>query len=89
MSIISQSIISQSIISTRVQKMQPSPTLAITAKANELKNIINKIALLYAAISFMFIKSIIATHKGLVIYCIINSILLIVVVYINRKKKQT
>jgi aspartate aminotransferase len=37
MSIISQSIISQSIISTRVQKMQPSPTLAITAKANELK----------------------------------------------------
>ena len=26
-----------SIISTRVQKMQPSPTLAITAKANELK----------------------------------------------------
>jgi len=49
-----------------------------------MKNIINKIALIYTAISFMFIKSIIATHKGLIIYCSINIILLIIVLYINK-----
>ena len=54
-----------------------------------MKRLINSLSLIYVAISFLYIKQIIATTKGLVLYSITNFILLIIILYINNKKKET
>lgn len=53
-----------------------------------MKRLINSLSLIYVAVSFLFIKHIIVTTKGLILYSIINFILLIIVLYINKKKKD-
>jgi hypothetical protein len=53
-----------------------------------MKKTINLIGLFYTIITMIFFNKIIATTKGLIIYGIITTLLMIIVLYINYIKNQ-
>jgi hypothetical protein len=53
-----------------------------------MKKTINLIGLFYTITTMIFFNKIIATTKGLIIYGIITTLLMIIVLYINYIKNQ-
>jgi len=53
-----------------------------------MKKTINLIGLFYTIITMMFFNKIIATTKGLIIYGIVTTLLMLIVLYTNYIKNQ-
>ena len=53
-----------------------------------MKKTINLIGLFYTIITMIFFNKIIATTKGLIIYGIVTTLLMIIVLYTNYTKNQ-
>lgn len=53
-----------------------------------MKNIVNKLAIAYVLITLLFIKIILNTDLGLILYASTSIIFMFFVLYINRKQED-